>query len=129
MSCVSAHDELRSARSGLNFLGPEARIRIYAGCLEEDPALHGPALGARDHRLPLFELCRPETLQSCRQPLRARLLAGFRRPRRLPQAVCEPSHDVRTRRPATLKQAAAIVASFVYDAANRKEMLPRKPLP
>jgi hypothetical protein len=26
-------------------------------------------------------------------------------------------------------QAAAIVASFVYNAANRPEMLPRKPLP
>jgi carboxypeptidase Q len=28
-----------------------------------------------------------------------------------------------------LMQAAAIVASFVYDAANRPEKLPRKPLP
>jgi hypothetical protein len=26
-------------------------------------------------------------------------------------------------------QAAAIVASFAYNAATRKEMLPRKPLP
>jgi hypothetical protein len=26
-------------------------------------------------------------------------------------------------------QAAAVIASVVYDAANRKEMLPRKPLP
>jgi hypothetical protein len=26
-------------------------------------------------------------------------------------------------------QMAAIVASFVYNAANREEMLPRKPLP
>jgi hypothetical protein len=31
--------------------------------------------------------------------------------------------------PADLKQAAAVVASFVYNAANRPEMLPRKPLP
>ena len=31
--------------------------------------------------------------------------------------------------PADLMQAAAIVASFVYDTANRPEMLPRKPLP
>ncbi len=31
--------------------------------------------------------------------------------------------------PADLMQASAIVASFVYDAANRPEMLPRKPLP
>ncbi len=28
-----------------------------------------------------------------------------------------------------LMQAAAILASFVYHAANREEMLPRKPLP
>ena len=28
-----------------------------------------------------------------------------------------------------LLQAAAVLASFVYDAANRPEMLPRKPLP
>ena len=28
-----------------------------------------------------------------------------------------------------MMQAAAILASFVYDAANRAEMLPRKPLP
>jgi hypothetical protein len=26
-------------------------------------------------------------------------------------------------------QAAAVMASFVYDAANRSDMLPRKPLP
>ncbi len=31
--------------------------------------------------------------------------------------------------PADLMQAAAIVASFVYHAANREEMMPRKPLP
>ena len=31
--------------------------------------------------------------------------------------------------PADLMQAAAIMASFVYNAANRAEMLPRKPLP
>ena len=31
--------------------------------------------------------------------------------------------------PADLMQAAAIVASFVYDTANRPDMLPRKPLP
>jgi hypothetical protein len=31
--------------------------------------------------------------------------------------------------PADLMQAAAIIASVVYDAANRPEMLPRKPLP
>jgi hypothetical protein len=31
--------------------------------------------------------------------------------------------------PADLMQAAAIVASFVYHAANREQMLPRKPLP
>jgi len=31
--------------------------------------------------------------------------------------------------PGDLMQAAAIMASFVYDAANRPEMLPRKPLP
>ncbi|MCB1022699.1 MAG: M20/M25/M40 family metallo-hydrolase [Acidobacteria bacterium] len=31
--------------------------------------------------------------------------------------------------PADLMQAAAIVASFVYNAANRGDMLPRKPLP
>lgn len=31
--------------------------------------------------------------------------------------------------PQDLQQAAAIVASFVYHAANRSEMLPRKPLP
>ncbi len=31
--------------------------------------------------------------------------------------------------PADLMQAAAIVASFVYNAANRDQMLPRKPLP
>ena len=31
--------------------------------------------------------------------------------------------------PADLQQAAAIVASFAYHAANRAEMLPRKPLP
>jgi hypothetical protein len=28
-----------------------------------------------------------------------------------------------------LMQAAAVIASVVYDAANRSEMLPRKPLP
>ena len=28
-----------------------------------------------------------------------------------------------------MMQMAAIVTSFVYDAANRDEMLPRKPLP
>ena len=31
--------------------------------------------------------------------------------------------------PADLMQAAAIIASFVYHTANRKDMLPRKPLP
>ena len=31
--------------------------------------------------------------------------------------------------PSDLMQASAIVASFVYSAANRPEMLPRKPLP
>lgn len=31
--------------------------------------------------------------------------------------------------PADLQQASAVVASFVYHAANRAEMLPRKPLP
>ena len=31
--------------------------------------------------------------------------------------------------PADLMQAAAVVASFIYDAANRPEPLPRKPLP
>ncbi len=31
--------------------------------------------------------------------------------------------------PGDLMQAAAVIASVVYDAANRKEMLPRKPLP
>ena len=30
---------------------------------------------------------------------------------------------------ADMMQMAAIVASFVYNAANRDEMLPRKPLP
>jgi carboxypeptidase Q len=31
--------------------------------------------------------------------------------------------------PADLMQASAIVASFVYAAANRGDMLPRKPVP
>jgi len=31
--------------------------------------------------------------------------------------------------PADLMQASAVIASVVYDAANRKEMLPRRPLP
>src|SRR5215467_9813711 len=31
--------------------------------------------------------------------------------------------------PADLMQAAAVMAWFVYNAANRPEMLPRKPLP
>ena len=31
--------------------------------------------------------------------------------------------------PADLMQAAAVIASVVYDAANRPDMLPRKPLP
>jgi len=31
--------------------------------------------------------------------------------------------------PADLMQASAILASFVYDAATRPDMLPRKPLP
>ena len=31
--------------------------------------------------------------------------------------------------PADLIEASAIVASFVYHAANREELLPRKPLP
>jgi carboxypeptidase Q len=38
--------------------------------------------------------------------------------------------DVYDRVPAAdLMQAAAVIASFVYHAANRPEMLPRKPLP
>jgi hypothetical protein len=31
--------------------------------------------------------------------------------------------------PADLMQASAVIASLVYDAANRPEMLPRRPLP
>jgi hypothetical protein len=31
--------------------------------------------------------------------------------------------------PADLMQASAVLAAFVYDAATRAEMLPRKPLP
>jgi hypothetical protein len=31
--------------------------------------------------------------------------------------------------PADLMQASAVIASVVYDVANRKEILPRRPLP